>query len=83
MEKLSPGVSDHADAMDPELRRRIEKRAYMLRDANGRPEAPWTTGFKRNRRSSTSRWLERRTRSQASTRTARSQAHERRPGVVT
>jgi hypothetical protein len=38
MEKLSPGVSDHADAMDPELRRRIEKRAYMLRDANGRPE---------------------------------------------
>ena len=38
MEKLSPGVSDHADAMDPELRRRIEKRASMLWDADGRPE---------------------------------------------
>ena len=29
---------DRADAMDPELRHRIEERAYALWEANGRPE---------------------------------------------
>ena len=38
MQKLSPGVSDHADAMDPELRRRIEECAYSLWASEGRPE---------------------------------------------
>ena len=53
MEKLPPEVSDRADAMDPELRRKIEERAYALWEADGRPEGQaWTTGFKRNGRSS-------------------------------
>ena len=30
--------SGRADAMDPELRRMIEERAYALWEANGRPE---------------------------------------------
>jgi hypothetical protein len=30
--------SDRADAMDPELRHRIEERAYALWEADGRPE---------------------------------------------
>ena len=38
MEKLPPEVSDRADAMDPELRRKIEERAYALWEADGRPE---------------------------------------------
>lgn len=38
MEKVPPAVSDRADAMDPELRRRIEERAYSLWESNGRPE---------------------------------------------
>jgi hypothetical protein len=38
MEKLPPGVSDPADTMDPELRRRIEERAYALWEADGRPD---------------------------------------------
>ena len=38
MEKLPPEVSDRADAMDQELRRKIEERAYALWEADGRPE---------------------------------------------
>jgi|SRR5918994_745181 hypothetical protein len=38
MEKLSPAVSKRADAMDPELRHRIEERAYALWEADGRPD---------------------------------------------
>jgi hypothetical protein len=38
MEKLSPAVSERADATDPELRRRIEERAYALWEADGRPD---------------------------------------------
>ena len=38
MEKLSPGGSSHVDALEPELRRRIEERAYALWKSEGRPE---------------------------------------------
>lgn len=38
MEKLPPGVSDRAAEMSPELRERIEQRAYALWEADGRPE---------------------------------------------
>ena len=38
MEKLSPAVSERADATDPELRRRIEERAFALWELDGRPE---------------------------------------------
>jgi hypothetical protein len=38
MKKRPPGVSDRADAMDPELRQRIEERAYALWEADDRPE---------------------------------------------
>ena len=38
MEKVSPGMSDRAGDMSPELRRRIEERAHALWEAAGRPE---------------------------------------------
>jgi Protein of unknown function (DUF2934) len=38
MEKLPPGVSDRAAEMSPELRERIEQRAYALWEADGCPE---------------------------------------------
>ena len=38
MNKLPPGVEDLAVAMNPELRRRIEERAYSLWESDGRPE---------------------------------------------
>jgi Protein of unknown function (DUF2934) len=38
MNKLPPDVEDHAVAIDPELRRRIEERAYSLWESDGRPE---------------------------------------------
>jgi hypothetical protein len=38
MENRPPSVSDTLDATDSELRRRIEERAYLLWESNGRPE---------------------------------------------
>jgi hypothetical protein len=38
MKKPPPVVNDPSDTMDPELRRRIEQRAYSLWEADGRPE---------------------------------------------
>jgi len=38
MEKLPPGVSDRAAEMSPELRERVEQRAYVLWEADGRPD---------------------------------------------
>jgi hypothetical protein len=38
MEKLPPGVRDRAAQMSPELRDRIEQRAYALWEADGQPE---------------------------------------------
>lgn len=38
MEKLPPRVSDRAAEMSPELRERVEQRAYALWEADGRPE---------------------------------------------
>jgi Protein of unknown function (DUF2934) len=38
MKKPPPVANDPSDPMDPELRRRIEQRAYSLWEADGRPE---------------------------------------------
>ena len=38
MKKLPRAASERADAMEPELRRRIEEHAYGLWEADGRPD---------------------------------------------
>ena len=38
MEQLPEDVSERAEAMEPELRRSIEERAYAIWEADGRPE---------------------------------------------
>ena len=38
MKKLPRAASERADAMEPELRRRIEEHAYALWEADGRPD---------------------------------------------
>ena len=58
MEKLSPG----GIAPEPELRRRIGTRLRAVGNLKAAPSgAPWITGCKRNRRSSASRRLAKRT----------------------
>ena len=70
MEKLAPEVSDRADAMDPELRRKSRNAPMRCGRRTAAPRGgPWTTGFKRNGRSSANRSPVRRIRSQASTKT--------------
>jgi hypothetical protein len=62
MDTLWPGGSGHVDALELELRRRIAERAYALWNLKAAPSgSPWIIGCKRNRRSSASRRLAKRT----------------------
>jgi hypothetical protein len=71
--------------MDPELRHRIEERAYALWEANGRPEGRALDHWLQAEQEIVNQSVagEEDPLAGIDQETARSQAHERRPGVVT